>query len=580
MGSVQLRFAGPSASAAADGVDVEAPLVDLEEVPGEPGIFFFRAVGTELGTSTVQVLIDGQPLAQDPTYVRVTPRVCLISGRIVTSDARGVCHPPRDPPNSVRITSIVVPTCGFAFIVLAVCLTRRITIATDAAKWAKRDEEERKLKLALQTLLARADSEKDILTATLDAVQKVLPEAVGVAAGVFRDELCTSTSIVEGVATSLEGQLALLSSLPEDVGVFREGPGDRQSSVWHACDNVASADGDGRATDSREFNDGINRFSDWAEARRLGLEFQRAVTAAISAEDVVLGFVSVHLPTRKRGKGEHPEAVRILMEIAQIVGSALFVRRALVGVGVNTKGLVDEDQQTALLSAAAAAGLDEEVAAAGHNGGNGNGSGHGAHGAHGHGHGAHSGAHHGGGMGMVSAAALAVAALKEGAAHSGKRRRPGSLDGERPPMLKAMAAQHAAAETGIKANDDGEYEYGGAWKSSTRHTPQTKRPSPLAQYHNITGCGLTVTSLFPTRCRGGQRGSDADGLGGGERPLAAAAVGPGRVGADGRRVQEAAGGDVPPAGPAAHLPAPADAPCGVPRRCAEALCARHTRLAV
>lgn len=295
-----------------------------------------------------------------------------------------------------------------------------------AAKWRRRDETERLLKLSLQTLLARADSERDIILAVIDAIRKIFPGAVGVAAGAFSDELCTRTSLVEGCATSLSGQLALLSTIPEDVGVFNEGPGARQTSVWHACDRVASYDGDGRATDSRDATEGIQRFTDWSEARRLGLETNRAVTATISAEDVILGFVVVHLPTKRRSD-QQPEAVRILMDVCQIVGSALFVRRALVGVGVNTKGAVEGAGQEALLSAAAAAGIDNAAVAAGDNG-----------------------SADAASPGAAAGSALAVAALRMSAL-SGKRTRASSLGygGRSSASAVGNPLEHPCEETGV-----------------------------------------------------------------------------------------------------------------------------------
>lgn len=437
--SVQLRFLGPAASAAADAS--AAPLVDLQEVPSEPGIFFFAAPSGELGVSTVHLVIDGETAPQDPLYVRVAPRLCVVDGRVVASDAAGVCRAPSDPPDAVRITSIAVPTCGFALVVLVACLTRRLTIAHAAARWARRDEEERKLKAALQSILAEADSEKDILAAALDAAQRVFHGASGAAAGVFRDELCSATSLVEGVATTLEGQLALLSSLPEDVGSFREGPGERQNSVWFACDCVDGSGGDGPAADSAALPGGIEHFADWAEARRLGLDTARAVTSAISADDVVLGFVTVHLPGARRARGENPEALRILGDLCQIVGSALFVRRALVGVGVDTKGGDDDDQQQAVLSAAAAAGLGGDRVAQEKRRSSGA---------------LHhprspSGPHH-----PASPAELA-AHRDEAAAHSGKRQ-PGArgsvMDAERPATLRAVVA-HFAETAKVRAEETG-----------------------------------------------------------------------------------------------------------------------------
>lgn len=82
MDKIQIRYVGPNAA----GDDDEQPVADMTQLTGEPDIFFFRAPSIELGTSSVQVSVDGQALPQDPVYVRVTPRICVFNNRVVSSD--------------------------------------------------------------------------------------------------------------------------------------------------------------------------------------------------------------------------------------------------------------------------------------------------------------------------------------------------------------------------------------------------------------------------------------------------------------------------------------------------------------
>lgn len=177
----------------------------------------------------------------------------------------------------------------------------------------------------LRDRLASAGSEAAILRAACDALTALFPGTTACALGAFAE------GTAEDVISSLEclgdepSRRALAESLPANVGAAA--PGGAVSSVALACRATH-----GRAAalvDSRDLG-GVAACADWIGAVNAGLPSVQAITAPLNAGHMVVGFVTLHFglyaAEDRQPKGTE---IAILRELSDVVGGAIFVRRAL-----------------------------------------------------------------------------------------------------------------------------------------------------------------------------------------------------------------------------------------------------------
>jgi hypothetical protein len=181
----------------------------------------------------------------------------------------------------------------------------------------------------LRARLVGAASEAAILRAGGTALAELFPGCGACALGAFGEAaggpLATLTVLTPGRAGSAaaEAKAALTAALPPGVAA------DKAASVARAA--AASS---GRAVavlDSRDLPLGVASCADWAAARAAGLGTDAAVTAALHAGLINVGFMTLHFAA---GAARAPRAVELdaLRELSTVLGGAIFVRRAL-GIG-------------------------------------------------------------------------------------------------------------------------------------------------------------------------------------------------------------------------------------------------------
>ena len=172
----------------------------------------------------------------------------------------------------------------------------------------------------LQTALARAGGEADILCAGCDAAMALLPGTLACAMGVFSDG--ADGAVVSWLECGGEAaaRCALREALP--AGVSNQQDSGR-SSVARAC----AADADSDPIDSRLLPGGLSACTDWADARGGGLNSEHAVTLKLSAGLVTVGFMTLHFGVQP-GDTDDAAVAAMLLELSEAISGAVFVRRA------------------------------------------------------------------------------------------------------------------------------------------------------------------------------------------------------------------------------------------------------------
>jgi hypothetical protein len=178
----------------------------------------------------------------------------------------------------------------------------------------------------LREHLAAASSEAAILRVACNALADLFPGAGACALGAFAE------GSAQDVIASLEcigderSRRALADALPVQIGAPLTGSA--VSSVALACRTLHGRSA--AVIDSRELAGGIMHCSDWSAAVSAGLHSVQAITAPLNAGSMVVGFVQLHFSVYAASeRAPTSTELAILRELADVVGGAVFVRRAL-----------------------------------------------------------------------------------------------------------------------------------------------------------------------------------------------------------------------------------------------------------
>lgn len=154
-----------------------------------------------------------------------------------------------------------------------------------------------------------------MLRAGADALASLYPSALGCAFASFADGSEGGAIAALACYGARADKHALTRALPSAVGA-------------HAASSVARSLATGRAVDSRSLEAGVGACSDWAAARDGGMRTLAAITVPLTAGRVTLGFAQAHFSAMVE-RDEWEVRVTALRDLADAVGSAVFVRRAL-----------------------------------------------------------------------------------------------------------------------------------------------------------------------------------------------------------------------------------------------------------
>ena len=196
----------------------------------------------------------------------------------------------------------------------------------------------------LRERLASARSETAILSAGTLALTTLFPEAMGVAVGVFaQGAACDVLTSLEVSARDDSTKAAITAALPSDCGAM-PAAGQLATSVCRACRRATTAGGDA-ILDSRACDHGMAECADWVAAIKAGLPAERALTVPLTAGPVTVGFALIFFPTLSSdtpgAATDGQQLAGILKEAADVVGGAVFVRRAFaINRDVVRSGLV------------------------------------------------------------------------------------------------------------------------------------------------------------------------------------------------------------------------------------------------
>jgi hypothetical protein len=179
----------------------------------------------------------------------------------------------------------------------------------------------------LRERLAAASSEAAILRAACNCLTDLFPGACASALGAFAE------GSAQDVITSLEcigderSRRALADALPVHIGSPLTGGG-AVSSIALSCRTQHGRSA--AVIDSRDLDGGILHCADWAAAVARGLHSVQAITGPLNAGSMVVGFVQLHFSVyAASGRAPINTELAILRELADVVGGAIFVRRAL-----------------------------------------------------------------------------------------------------------------------------------------------------------------------------------------------------------------------------------------------------------
>jgi hypothetical protein len=179
----------------------------------------------------------------------------------------------------------------------------------------------------LRERLAAASSEAAILRAACNCLTDLFPGTCASALGAFAE------GSAQDVITSLEcigderSRRALADALPVHIGSPLTGGG-AVSSIALSCRTQHGRSA--AVIDSRDLDSGILHCADWAAAVARGLHSVQAITAPLNAGSMVVGFVQLHFSVyAASARAPINTELAILRELADVVGGAIFVRRAL-----------------------------------------------------------------------------------------------------------------------------------------------------------------------------------------------------------------------------------------------------------
>lgn len=308
----------------------------------------------------VTVLYDEEHLTSPVFNVTIAPcrhlehydnatRLCVCSAPAVRMPT-GECSTPAEA-NVGLIAGVTVGSCVFALIVATIGAVYWARRAEDR-KWRRKLAHEKAVLGELMQAIGEASKEVEIVREALKSLRALFPTAKALAVGAFNS---TQEQVVhlETFAASAAVNRALRKSIPTDVGIMSDGA--EMSSVVWATEEMHKAD-------SKDFPRKTGEFLDWVIANADGMASTRAVTAPLSAGQMVLGFVVMHFD------GPHAEqSTGPLMDFCNSVGATLFTHRALSGFVVDHRGSVNGKRSNASFhsSGTGASTISGRIAAAG-----------------------------------------------------------------------------------------------------------------------------------------------------------------------------------------------------------------------
>ena len=226
--------------------------------------------------------------------------------------------------------------------VLAVVLAANVAVkayssAQRTVETAGAEVQDKRRRLALMQLrgrLVQASSEAAILRLGAGALGELFPGATAHALGCFAvssrggagDAQLSSLKVS---ASEPSQRAALQAALPAGGQRVPHAPALGPESSVLRCRQQPSL-----LLDSRDSPLGLAACPDWAAAREAGLCSGGAVTAALRAGPVAVGFLTLHFPPH----APRAPGIAALAELGDILGAALLVHRALVIDRANPAG--------------------------------------------------------------------------------------------------------------------------------------------------------------------------------------------------------------------------------------------------